>query len=139
MAGFERLFQVAERSELLLLCWIEFAHCGRAWLRRRVLRVLDPSAQSEAVARSYCSKEKPSIRFVLQMTGEGVRVRRGPNRRRTERVGYGVTVHEPSDDLLQHCDRGSQYASDDYRKRLRAAHLTCSMSRKGDCWDSAVV
>jgi putative transposase len=38
--------------------------------------------------------------------------------------------------LLHHSDRGSQYASHDYRKALEKHHLTCSMSRKGNCWDN---
>ncbi len=33
----------------------------------------------------------------------------------------------------------SQYASDDYRAALKAHGIECSMSRKGDCWDNAVV
>jgi transposase InsO family protein len=40
--------------------------------------------------------------------------------------------------LIQHTDRGSQYASTDYQKALREAGLVCSMSRKGDCYDNAV-
>lgn len=39
---------------------------------------------------------------------------------------------------LFHSDRGSQYASEDYRNALVAAGLTCSMSRAGDCFDNAV-
>lgn len=39
---------------------------------------------------------------------------------------------------LFHSDRGSQYASEDYRNALVAAGLTCSMSRTGDCFDNAV-
>lgn len=39
---------------------------------------------------------------------------------------------------LFHSDRGSQYASEDYRNALIAAGLTCSMSRTGDCFDNAV-
>jgi transposase InsO family protein len=39
-------------------------------------------------------------------------------------------------DLVQHSDRGSQYASHDYRDALDQAGITCSMSRRGDCWDS---
>jgi len=34
--------------------------------------------------------------------------------------------------------RGSQYASNDYRKILRDCKMQSSMSRKGDCWDNAV-
>jgi putative transposase len=40
--------------------------------------------------------------------------------------------------LLFHSDRGSQYASGDYRAALQAAGISCSMSRKGNCWDNAV-
>jgi transposase InsO family protein len=48
-------------------------------------------------------------------------------------------VHRPeARDLLHHSDRGSQYASHDYRKALDQAGITCSMSRRGDCWDNAV-
>jgi transposase InsO family protein len=36
-----------------------------------------------------------------------------------------------------HSDRGSQYASEDYRKLLKQFHMTQSMSRKGNCWDNA--
>jgi putative transposase len=36
-----------------------------------------------------------------------------------------------------HSDRGSQYASSDYRRLLKQFHMTQSMSRKGNCWDNA--
>jgi transposase InsO family protein len=40
--------------------------------------------------------------------------------------------------LVFHSDRGSQYASGDYQKALDANGITCSMSRRGNCWDNAV-
>lgn len=43
------------------------------------------------------------------------------------------------DDLVHHSDRGSQYASSEYRQRLAAVGAQCSMSRRGDCYDNAVV
>jgi putative transposase len=43
----------------------------------------------------------------------------------------------PGADLLHHSDRGSQYASAEYRELLEAQGIRCSMSRKGDCWDNA--
>jgi putative transposase len=46
---------------------------------------------------------------------------------------------KPTKGLIHHSDRGSQYASDDYQKLLNSYGMTCSMSRKGDCWDNAVV
>jgi len=46
---------------------------------------------------------------------------------------------EPSKDLLHHSERGSQYASTCYRSRLAALGLAVSMSRRGDCYDNAMV
>ena len=46
---------------------------------------------------------------------------------------------DPGAGLVHHSDRGSQYASDDYQKELDRRGIVCSMSRKGNCWDNAVV
>jgi transposase InsO family protein len=43
----------------------------------------------------------------------------------------------PGPGLIHHSDRGSQYASDDYRHALADAEMVQSMSRKGNCWDNA--
>jgi len=45
----------------------------------------------------------------------------------------------PGDGLIHHSDRGSQYASDDYGDLLKSYGMQMSMSRKGDCWDNAVM
>jgi len=45
----------------------------------------------------------------------------------------------PRPGMICHSDRGSQYASDDYQYMLDRLGMVCSMSRKGDCWDNAVV
>lgn len=42
-------------------------------------------------------------------------------------------------DLLFHSDRGSQYTSKDYQDLLKSYGIVCSMSRKGNCWDNAVM
>ncbi len=44
---------------------------------------------------------------------------------RTRRVG------------IFHSDRGSQYASQEFRDALKEYGITASMSRRGDCWDNA--
>jgi putative transposase len=49
-----------------------------------------------------------------------------------------LTRRRPPRGLLHHSDRGSQYASGDYRTLLEEHGLVCSMSRKGDCYDNAV-
>lgn len=41
--------------------------------------------------------------------------------------------------LICHSDRGSQYGSNDIDRILQRHHLIGSMSRKGNCWDNAVV
>ncbi len=45
----------------------------------------------------------------------------------------------PQDGLLHHSDQGCTYASEDYRARLEAHGITCSMSRRGNCYDNAVM
>jgi putative transposase len=45
----------------------------------------------------------------------------------------------PAPGLLHHSDRGVQYAANDYQALLAAHAITPSMSRKGNCYDNAVV
>jgi transposase InsO family protein len=49
-----------------------------------------------------------------------------------------VRDRRPGAGLIHHSDRGSTYASGDYRSALESHAIECSMSRKGDCWDNAV-
>jgi transposase InsO family protein len=49
-----------------------------------------------------------------------------------------LCARKPRPGLLHHSDRGSPYASEDYREALRRRGLVASMSRSGDCWDNAV-
>ena len=44
----------------------------------------------------------------------------------------------PEAGLLHHSDQGCTYASEDYRARLARHGITCSMSRRGNCYDNAV-
>jgi putative transposase len=41
--------------------------------------------------------------------------------------------------LLHHSDRGCQYTSDAYQRTLQTLGITCSMSRRGDCYDNAMM
>jgi putative transposase len=52
-------------------------------------------------------------------------------------AALGQRVPSPTG-LLFHSDRGSQYASGDYQSALHKAGITCSMSRRANCWDNAV-
>ena len=45
----------------------------------------------------------------------------------------------PTVGLLHHSDQGSTYASEDYQTALAAHGITCSMSRRGNCYDNSVM
>ena len=51
---------------------------------------------------------------------------------------HAIARRHPAPGLIQHTDRGSQYASGADRDALAASGMIQSMSRKGDCWDNAV-
>jgi putative transposase len=53
-------------------------------------------------------------------------------------LGMAVTRRQPPRGLLFHSDRGSQYASAEFRAALATHGIVPSMSRRGDCWDNAV-
>jgi putative transposase len=50
-----------------------------------------------------------------------------------------LTQRRPKGGLLHHSDRGVQYACDEYQAILARHKLICSMSRRGNCYDNAVV
>jgi putative transposase len=43
------------------------------------------------------------------------------------------------DELMIHADQGSQFTGKEFQKPLVDKEIKCSMSRKGICWDNAVV
>jgi putative transposase len=45
----------------------------------------------------------------------------------------------PEIGLLHHSDQGCTYASEDYQALLDARGIVCSMSRRGNCYDNAVM
>jgi putative transposase len=50
-----------------------------------------------------------------------------------------LTRRCPEIGLLHHSDQGSTYASEDYQDVLEARGIVCSMSRRGNCHDNAVM
>lgn len=54
-------------------------------------------------------------------------------------LNMALLERRPRQSLLHHSDQGTQYTSDRFQFFLRANRLQCSMSRKGDCYDNAVV
>ena len=56
-----------------------------------------------------------------------------------EALRQAITIRKPPQGLMIHTDRGSQYTSDAFIFLAHNKKLTLSMSRKGNCWDNAVV
>ncbi len=54
-------------------------------------------------------------------------------------LDMALTPRLPLHHLLHHSNRGNQYASSDYQKRLTASHMSISMCRVGNCWDNAPI
>lgn len=54
-------------------------------------------------------------------------------------LDMAVTRQRPGPGLVHHSDRGCQYAASDYQKVLARYRMICSMSRRGQCWDNALM
>ncbi len=54
-------------------------------------------------------------------------------------LSLALQQRRPSPGLVLHSDRGTQYASAEYQALLVQHGVVCSMSRKGNCWDNAVM
>ena len=54
-------------------------------------------------------------------------------------LSMAIASRQPAPGLIVHSDQGSQYASAEHTRLLDRHGLTASMSRKGNCWDNAVM
>ena len=57
----------------------------------------------------------------------------------TQAMQMAIKARGIEPDLIVHSDRGTQYRSNDYVSLLEKNSITRSMSRKGNCWDNAVM
>jgi len=56
-----------------------------------------------------------------------------------EAFTMAVSRRDIQDNVLLHSDRGVQYRGHEYQAALEESGILCSMSRKGNCWDNAVM
>jgi putative transposase len=54
-------------------------------------------------------------------------------------LNNAIALRNPPQGCIHHTDRGSQYCSHDYQKRLRDLGFKVSMSGRGNCYDNAAV
>src|ERR1700680_25056 len=57
----------------------------------------------------------------------------------TKAAVMALERRRPGAGLLHHSDRGSQYTSQGYQVLLKQHGIEISMSRKGDCYDNALM
>jgi len=55
------------------------------------------------------------------------------------RSGFYGGMRRPRAGLIHHSDRGSQYASGEFRELLARHGVRCSMSGRGNCYDNAAM
>jgi len=53
-------------------------------------------------------------------------------------LDMAVALRQPAKGCIHHTDRGSQYCSHDYQKRLTKHGFEVSMSGKGNCYDNSL-
>lgn len=134
---------------------------GRARRRPRTTRS-DPTRQAAAnVLNRDFSADRPNQKWLADITyidtREGFLYLAGVLDVFSRRVvGWAMADHmreelvedalqlalaqrQPNHDLLHHSDQGSQYSSDDYLALLAQHGITVSMSRRGDCFDNAMM
>lgn len=130
--------------------------------KRRHVRTTD-SSHKNPVADNHLNREftatEPNTRWVGDITG--IETGQGwlylaviLDLYSRKVVGWSMSLHRdeelvekalqmallqrrPKPGLMHHTDRGSQYTSQAYQALLADAGITCSMSRKGNCWDNA--
>jgi transposase InsO family protein len=54
-------------------------------------------------------------------------------------LDMAVALRKPPKDCIHHTDRGSQYCSNEYQRRLKKHGFKVSMSGKGNCYDNSMV
>lgn len=54
-------------------------------------------------------------------------------------LGMAIWRRGKPDELLHHSDQGSQYTSEPFQRMLADLGITCSLSRRGECHDNAVM
>ena len=108
---------VAERPNQVYMSDITYVPTDEGWLYL-------------ASVEDLCSRKIAGWRAGARMTKE---LCIGALEQAYERQG------RPTEPVLHHSDRGSQYASHDYQEKLREYGMVGSMSRKGNCFDNACI
>ena len=114
------------------MCWIA-ASCRRSPTRPG--RATSPTFAARrgwlylAAVLDLYSRKIVGWAMGAQMTGQLV----------CDALQMAIASRKPSGALIVHSDQGVQYVSAQYRELLACNGFTASMSRRGNCWDNAVM
>jgi putative transposase len=144
VAGLMRRYGVAAKTKRKFRCTTDSNH-GRPVAENLVGRQFAPGAADRAWAADItyiptregwlylaAVEDLHSRKIVGWSMGERI-----DSRLVVDALEMAVARRLPGDGLVAHSDRGSQYASEHYQRLLASHGITCSMSRRGDCWDNA--
>lgn len=82
-----------------------------------------------AALKDLCSKQVVGYSLSERMTADLV----------CNALSMAIRNHKPSQGLIVHSDRGSQYCSHEYQNIIEKYSFQGSMSKKGDCYDNAPI
>lgn len=144
VAGLMRERGVAAKTKRKFRCTTDSNH-GRPVAENVLGRRFEPEAADRAWTADITSiptregwlylaavEDLHSRRIVGWAMGERI-----DSRLVVDALEMAVARRLPGAGLLAHSDRGSQYASEHYQRVLAGHGITCSMSRRANCWDNA--
>jgi len=111
------LFKEATTAKSALVGDITYIRTWQGW--SYLACVMDLSSK-EVVG--YALSQSPNAQLAVEALNNAIK-RKQPN----------------TQGLLFHSDQGIQYSASLFRNRLSSLHITQSMSRRGNCWDNAVM
>ncbi len=118
---------------------IELARAGRT--PAELSREFGPTAQSIANWITQDARDRGNLAAVIDLFGRQVVCWSLEPHMQTSLVKDALAMawwhRRPAAGLIFHSDRGSRYCSGEFQAALRGWGMRSSMSRKGNCWDTA--
>jgi putative transposase len=124
----------AGRPDQVWLADVSYIPTDEGWL------YLAASGRGQGPSHARGAGLVPSGRSAACPSGGSLRDGRPPPRRVVRRCTLVMAIRRhgpPPRGLIQHSDRGGQYASEPYRAVLERYGIVQSMSRRGNCLDNA--
>jgi transposase InsO family protein len=101
---------------------------------------MDKIAGGSRRLSANCATSSPQLLHIIRLLGGRLGDRPTlAQELATDALQMAWWHRHPQSGLLHHSDRAVQYAASAYQALLDTFGLRCSMSRRANCWDNAVV